>query len=48
VDKASVFKESENNNQTWSQVTKAFIEMHGITFKRGSTMLWQLPAEELA
>lgn len=42
VDKSSVYRECENNNQDWESVKKAFALMNGQVVERGSSKLWRL------
>lgn len=45
VSKAAVYKEAENNNQVWSVVKDAALELKICTFQYRKSEMWKLPEE---
>lgn len=45
VSKSAIYKEAENNNQSWNDVKDAFIDLKLIKFAKANLEMWQLPEE---
>ena len=48
VDKSVLWKACKENNQEWDTVTRAFNAMGGTATKKGGSLIWSLPAKEVA